>query len=209
MLNKIAFFFILAFSAGNAISQKIFEKQFDASDITHLVIYSEMINKLTIVSEKTDKIAIITKITGENSENVVVTASEEIKTLKIGTVYSPFFIAQNDKLAAHKVISVDMQMTIPEFMNIEIETKIASIEASGKFVEFHASLEYGNCELFDFLGDAALNSLHGNIMVHAGKNTWGKAFSQKGSVVNHLPTTGKYSILAESREGDISLLQTK
>lgn len=209
MLKKIAFLLILTFVVADAISQKTLEKQFDASEITHLAIYSEMISKLTIVSEKTDKISIVTKVTGENFENVVVTASEENKTLRIGTAYSPYFIAQNDKLAAHKVISIEMQMTIPEFLNIEVETKIASVKASGKYAEFRASLEYGNCELINFLGDAGLKSWHGNIIVYARKNIWGKAFSQKGTVINSLPSKGKYSILAESMEGDISLLQTK
>jgi hypothetical protein len=209
MLKKIAFLLILVHGGADAISQKILEKQFDASEITHLSIYSEMISKLTIVSEKTDKITIITKVVGEHSENVLVTSSEELNALKIGIAYSPYFIAENDKLAAHKLISVDMQLTIPEFMNIDVETKIASVQARGKYTNFKASLEYGNCELNHFLGNAALKSLHGNIAVYCGENTFGKAFSQKGKVINYLPAKGKYSILAESREGDISLLQTK
>lgn len=208
MLKKIAFLLILVFGVADAISQKTLEKQFDASEIANLTIYSEMINKLTIVSEKTDKITIVTEIAGEHFEYVVVTASEENRTLRIGTAYSPYFIAQNDKLAAHKVISIEMQMTIPEFLNIEVETGIASVEARGKYRRFHASLKYGNCELIDFLGIADLKSWHGNIIVYAGKNSWGKAFSKKGSVTNDLPSRGKYSILAESMEGDISLLQS-
>lgn len=209
MLKKIAFLLILIHCGADVISQKILEKQFDASEITQLSIYSEMISKLTIDSEKTDKITIITKVAGEHSENVLVTSSEDFKTLKIGTAYSPYFIAENDKLAAHKVISIEMQMTVPEFINIDVETKIASVEVSGTYANFKASLEYGNCNLNDFLGNADLKSLHGNIIAYAGKNTLGKAFSQKGTVINHLLAKGKYSILAESREGDISLYQTK
>lgn len=209
MLKKIAFLLLLVLGGADGISQKILEKQFDASEITHLSIYSEMINKLTIVSEKTDKITIITKVAGEHFENVLVTSSEEFKTLKIGTTYSPYFKAENDKLAAHMVISIEMEVTIPKFMNIDIETKIASVWASGKYTNFKASLEYGNCDLNEFLGNADLKVLYGHIVVYAGKNTSGKAFSQKGTVINYLPVNGKYSILAESREGDISLLQTK
>ena len=87
---------------------------------------------------------------GENYENVLVTTSEENKTLKIGTSYSPYFIAENDKLAAHKVMSVDIELTIPNFLYVEVNTPIASISVTGNYSNFHAYLENGDCQLNNF-----------------------------------------------------------
>jgi hypothetical protein len=139
----------------------------------------------------------------------VVTTSEEKQKLILGIAYSPFFIAENDKLAAHKVISIEMTVTVPKNMNIEVETAIANFKGIGRFETLRASLLTGNCELADFEGDAGIKTRDGNITVHASKKVTGKAVSQKGTVINNLPVSGKYHILAESLGGDISLLQTK
>jgi hypothetical protein len=191
------------------MAQKILEKQIDAIETKQLVIASDMINLLSIATEKTDQIKMITKIAGENSENVIVTASEENNILTIGTAYTPYFSPENDKLAAHKILSIEMQLIIPDFLIVEIDTKTASIEATGTYDVFRANLDYGNCELNNFLGHAMLRTVHGNILVHAQEHVSGRAFSKKGSVLNYLPGRAKYTIIAESRDGDISLFQTK
>ena len=121
---------LVAFGTAEAISQKVVEKQLDASEIKRLIITSNMINTLSITSEETDQITIVNKVVGEGYENVIVTTSAENNTLKIGTSYSPYFIPENDKLAAHKVISVDMMLTIPDFLYVEVETSIASINVT-------------------------------------------------------------------------------
>jgi hypothetical protein len=209
MLKKIVLSLLLLGGVYDAISQKLVEKQIDATRFERLIISSELINRLTIISEATNQIRIVNKVVGENYENVLVTTSEENKTLKIGTSYSPYFIAENDKLAANKVMSVDIELTIPNFLYVEVNTSIASVSATGNYSNFQAYLEYGDCELRDFLGNAIINTKQGNIKVYAKEHVSGRAFSLKGTVINYLPGKAKYTILAESRDGDISLLQTK
>jgi hypothetical protein len=209
MLKKILFSLLLVVGISEGISQKLVEKQLDATRFESLIISSEIINRLIITSKATNEISIVNKVVGENYENVLVTTSEENKTLKIGTSYSPYFIAENDKLAAHKVMSVDIELTIPNFLYVEVYTPIASISVTGNYSNFHAYLENGDCQLNDFLGNASIKTKHGNIKVHAMENVSGRAFSTNGSVVNYLPGQAKYTIIAESRDGDISLLQTK
>ena len=199
----------MVFGISEAISQKLVEKQLDATRFEHIIISSEIINTLVIMSEATDQIRIVNKVAGENYENVILTTSEENKTLKIGTSYSPYFIAENDKLAAHKVMSIDIELTLPNFLFVEVHTPIASISVKGNYSNFHAYLENGDCQLNNFLGNAAIKTKQGNIEVHAKENVSGRAFSANGSVVNYLPGKAKYTIIAESRDGNISLLQTK
>jgi hypothetical protein len=209
MLKKTLLSLLLVFGISGAISQKLVEKQLDATRFERLIISSDIINTLTITSEATNEISILNKVVGENYENVVVTTSEENKTLKIGTSYSPFFIAENDKLAAHKVMSVDIELTIPNFLYVEVNTPIASISVTGNYSNFQAFLENEDCHLNNFLGNASIKTKQGNIKVYAKANVSGRAFSTNGSVVNYLPGRAKYTIIAESRDGDISLLQTK
>lgn len=192
-----------------AISQKIVEKQLDATRFERISVTSDWINTLTIATEATDQIRIVSKVVGENCENVIITTSEENKTLKIGTSYSPFFIPENDKLAAHKVMSVAIAITIPNFLFVEVNTPLASISGVGNYSNFQANLENGDCELIDFLGNASIITRQGNIKVLAKEQVSGRAFSTNGSVINYLPGKAEYTIIAESRDGDVSLLQTK
>jgi hypothetical protein len=209
MLKEILLSLLLVFGISEAISQNLVEKQLDAARFERLIITSDLINTLTITSEATNQIRIVSKVVGENYENVIVTTSEENKTLKIGASYSPFFIAENDKLAAHKVMSVDIELIIPNFLYVEVNTSIASIIVTGNYSNFHAYLENEDCQLDNFLGNASIKTKQGNIRVHAKANVSGRAFSTNGSIVNYLPGRAKYTIIAESRDGDISLLQTK
>jgi hypothetical protein len=209
MLKKIVLSLLLVVGVSDAISQKLVEKQLDATGFERLIISSALISRLTIISEATNQIRIVNKVEGENYENVIITTSEENKTLKIGASYYPYCIAENDKLAAHKVMSVDIELTIPNFLYVEVDTSIATLSVTGNYLNFQAYLEDGNCELNNFLGNAIIKTKKGNIKVAAKENVSGRAFSTYGTVVNYLPGKAKYTVIAESQNGDISLLQTK
>jgi hypothetical protein len=209
MLKKIVLSLLLIFGISEAISQKFVERQLDAAIIERLIISSDLINTLTINTQATSQIRIASKVAGEYYESLVVTTSEENKTLLIGASYSPYFIPENDKLAAHKVMSVDIELTIPTFLFVEVSTPIATVSAVGNYANFHAYLENGDCQLNRFLGNASITTKGGDITVRAKENVSGRAFSEKGSVINYLPGMARYTIIAESRDGDISLLQTK
>ena len=203
----LVFFFLLV--TAQCFSQKKFEKVFEASGINSLIINSDSIFTVYITSKKTNKITVKTKVAGETYENVVLNTAEENGKLIITIGYSPFFKAENDKLAAHKVIAIDMEIVIPERLQIEIISKIASVITKGTFNKIITRLENGNCELIDFYGNALLQSKVGSIKVSAKTNVAGIAVSTKGTIINNLKKEGKYLIEAESIEGSITLLQIK
>ena len=199
----LIFFLIGVFS--NSFSQKIIEKEFDASSISVIEINSNIVFNIIITSEDLKKIKIKTSIEGENFENVLLSIKEDNGLLSITPGYSPFFEAKNDKLAAHKVIAIEMELVVPENMEIRIKSSLASVKASGKYVSVEALLGTGNCILENFSGDAIIKTTQGFIKVFAFESVNAIASSKKGSVFNELTSNGKYRIEAESFEGDISL----
>ncbi|PHS65733.1 MAG: hypothetical protein COB12_06585 [Flavobacterium sp.] len=208
---KKSIFILFFLFLGNVFSQKVIEREFNASDITTIEINSEVIYHIKITSEKTEQIKIKTQVEGENYENVVLGIIEENNTLHIKTSFTPFFEAKNDKLAAHKVISIEMELIVPERMAIKIIAEIASVETFGKYKDVSVLLENGNCSLANFKGNAMLKTKQGFITVYASKETLGIAVSKKGAVVNKLSKSNvkslKYRIEAESFKGNISLFQ--
>ena len=209
MLKHIFIFTVLLFFTTDITAQKVLQKQFDASSFERLVIESDDVFTITISAQKTDNINVRTHIEGEHHESVVVNTSEAGKTLTLSTGYSPFFEKENDKLAAHKLIAIDMLITVPENLSVEIRSKIASVTGKGTYENFFMALENGTCLLNNFKGNATLYTKEGAITVYAKPTVTGQAISKKGTVLNELPKTGKHKIIAESITGSITLLQNK
>lgn len=194
---------------GNCYSQKIIERDFDATLINSIEINSDIINSVLIHSEKTNHIKIIARIEGEHYENVVLSMVEKDNILFLKPDYAPFFEAENDKLAAHKVQSIELEIIVSEDIEISITSIMASITTHGKFKALKALLGNGNCNLQEFAGDAYLKTKIGSIVVSTKENIFGKAISKKGIIVNQLSENknSKYTIIAETNMGEISLFQ--
>lgn len=193
----------------NGYSQKVIEKTWDADAFHKLEISSDEVYKIKIIAEPTSEIKLISQIEGENYENLNIGASEKNKTLTLKPTYRPYFKPKNDKLAAHKVISIEMILTIPESMEVAISAKIASLEIQGSLQKLDVNLRDGHCFLKDFVGNARINTRDGDITVYAQHWVTGKAISKYGIIKNELVSKGKYLIKAESVNGNISLLKTR
>ncbi|GAB5398516.1 MAG: hypothetical protein Aureis2KO_01010 [Aureisphaera sp.] len=202
----IAAFFGIIFSCQ---SQKVIQRSLDAENIEKIEIASDQVFLIKLQTIATETIEILTEVEGENYENVLLSAHEKNGTLYIKTGYTPYFEAANDKLAAHKVISIEMTLLIPKNLSVYVSSFIASVEAQGEFKNLYTGLNNGNCTLTNFLGDAQLNSRHGFISVHADLGVKGKAFSQRGKVENTLPKEGWYEVSAQSVNGDVILKPTQ
>ncbi len=209
MLKYIAIILAVILFSTEATGQKVLQKEFNASGFETLAIKSDEVFTVNISTKQTDKITIQTHVEGEHYESVLVNTSEKNRKLLVTTSYSPFFKKENDKLAAHKVIAIDMDITIPEAMGVEIESKIASVTGKGTFKNVYVALENGTCSFKNFVGNATLYTKKGAIAVYAKPNVSGEAISKKGTISNQLPRKGKYKIKAESITGSITLLQNK
>ncbi len=205
MFKKIGFLIVFTLVVSNSLAQKIMEKELDAANYSVIEINSDVIYHINISTENSDKIKITTHVEGENYENVVLSIKENDEQLNIEPMFTPYFEAKNDKLAAHKVLAIEMELRIPENLSIRINSSLSSVKAKGKFLSFEALLGDGNCILEEFIGNAAIKTKQGFIKVFAKHTVSGKAFSKKGKVFNALEKKGKFAIEAESLEGDISL----
>ena len=86
---------------------------------------------------------------------------------------------------------------------------MASVATKGKFKVLKAFLGNGNCNLQEFVGNAYLKTKTGSIKVSTKENIFGNAISKNGIVINQLSENknSKYTIIAETNMGEISLFQ--
>ncbi len=198
-------FVLLLFLTANLYSQKRVEKKIDGKTIGKIRIVSQNISSLTINSTETDVILINAVFHGETASNIVLTSKTEGDNLIIGTAFTPFFIPENDKLAAHKVLAGDVKMEVPKGYSVSIELENASVFVSGDYKKLQVALQRGNLELTTFKGNAFLSTIDSDIKVKALTGVRGIGESKNGKVINELEGNGSFLIKAYSRNGSISL----
>ena len=209
MAKKIVIvsFFLLSIAVCKA--QKVIEKEFSSEEIYKLSIVDDAIFKIEIQSSENSTIKISAHISGENSESIIIEEKIVDGILSLKTGFAPFFSLENDKLAAHKVMAIELKITVPSTISVEIKSKLASVFANGTYKNLAVSIENSNCDLQNFSGNAHLKTISGNITVIANNTVSGIAVSRNGIVKNELFKNGKFLVEAESINGSISLLQTK
>lgn len=202
-------FFIVAFVFTTSLhGQKVLKKSWDAAQFDQLVLLSEQVYRIEIASEKTTQIRLEMHIDGEYADNMMVSVTEDNRILKLAENYRPLYEPPNDKLAAHKVISIEMKLYVPEDMNIHISAEIGSVIARGNYEKLEVTLVQGFCELYQFKGDGTVLTKGGDITVYAQEGMAGEAYSKYGTVENELVHEGSLFLRAESVNGHIRLLKT-
>lgn len=209
MVKKSVIVFLLVFGTAFCTAQKVIQKEIASEGIQTLSIADDIIYKITIQSSEASIVKISAQISGEHAESVVIETRIIEETLSLKTGFTPFFDLENDKLAAHKVMAIEMEIALPKEMAVEIKSKLASVNTDGIFKNLDISIENGNCNLTNFSGNAHIKTMGGNIAVWAKNTVSGEAISKNGTVGNELPKQRKFLVEAESSSGNISLLQTE
>ena len=109
-MKKIILILLLC---SKSFSQKIIEKEIAANHYNSIEISSDKIHHINLISTDLNTISIITRIEGQDHESVVLSLLEKNNILFIEPETTPFFKSINDKLAAHKVQSIEIELKLP------------------------------------------------------------------------------------------------
>ncbi len=184
------------------------EKQLDISEIERITFLGDKVYKIKITTVKSQLLTLRASIAGEYAENVVIDLKQAQNSLTITPGFTPFFAKDNDKLAAHKVLSIELEVLVPENRYVSIASKMASITGSGNFKYFQAYLEQGSCELQSFLGDGYILTKNGNVTVSTSNNVGVLAGSKTGLVKGKPYQEHFYKLEIKTVSGDITILGT-
>jgi len=194
----------------NLFAQKKLLKEYDVDNIHTLYIDSNDIFQIKLETSQTDKIIMYTQIDGETYENTLLHTETIEGILKITTGHTPDFIPFNDKLSAHKILSIVLEITLPEGLNLDVYSTLASVNAQGDYNQIRINLGRGGCHLSDFRFRESLliNTISGNIELET-KNAEVHAQSRNGSVVIPKRMTGIKTINLQSIDGDITVIDSQ
>lgn len=190
-------------------AQKRSEQTFDRQDIKTLLINSNAIFKISITAQPVQDISIQTITDGETYESSLLHTKIIDQRLEITTGRTPDFTPFNDKLSAHKVLSIELDITIPQDFNIDIYSTLAEVSLKGRYKELQINLGRGGLIGRDIrFRESVINTISGNVALTT-KRADVTASSRNGEVIINSNLNEGPICSVESIYGDIEVLQVK
>jgi hypothetical protein len=205
---KTILFTLFSLSALLVFSQKTEEKTIDDNAIKTIVIEGDAIFKIKVKTATTHVITLTSKIEGEYENNTTIATKIKNDSLLISSVYNALSKRANDKLSAHKILSIEVALEIPQHLNLYIKSAVASAEINGNYKQLILELNQGNATINNFTGNAIINTHNGNVNIETNYAVI-NATSKTGIVNTEEITKAENEIQIHSINGDINILKTK
>ncbi|GAB2761570.1 hypothetical protein GCM10010465_02580 [Actinomadura fibrosa] len=189
-------------------SQKETVEVLEAGRLERLVLDSDEVFKISINTVPGHIIKITSRSDGEYYNDIRLETEEVEKTLFLRSQYREILQSGFDKLSAHKVFAMELELEIPEDFVVEVKSNVATVFLNGKYEQVLVQLKSGSCFLNNFKGDAVVNTFEGNITVET-ENALIDADSRHGKVNLPHGSRGTKRISLHSINGNIEVTETK
>lgn len=199
---------LLLIAITSVCAQKSTEKIWNADVINTIVIDGENVFNITVSNSPSNTILLKVKIEGEHANQLVMVDSIVNKQLYISSSFQPLFVKDNDKLSAHKVMSVEYQLLVPKNIKLEIKSNIGSVDLVGTYPSVFIELNQGNCNLKQFLGNAYINTVNGDINIET-DHAKVEAFTKTGQITLTQFKFLKFNLNCHTINGDIKITKTE
>lgn len=206
MQKALFILFLIFFVNANCFAQKITQEVISAYEIEEIYIHTAKIFQLNIFSTTDNFIKVETKMEGEYYRDIKVTTVTKNKQLRLSCELAEGFQLPNDKLSAHKVFSITMNVYIPQRLKVQIEGDETQVHITGNYKKIWAALISGSYIIDDFQAEAKILTKKGNIQfvnkkpfVFEVKSEQQLIYYEKGKKVELQATNGK--IIYSSNKG--------
>ncbi|MFS4415855.1 hypothetical protein [Maribacter sp. 2307ULW6-5] len=159
-------------------------------------------------SERNDTVELQAQMDGEYGPDLYVDSYVEGSTLFIVAGFHLEFVPPEDKLGAHKVVSISLDVNLPAHKKVNVMGTSAHVVAKGSYQELNVALADGPCELRDVYGRAGVRTQSGPIAVY-GRAANIRARTKFGSLAANPIPLGKSTLDLYSVTGNIELYKTE
>ena len=192
----------------NLHGQKLVKKALVGPKIVSIHIDAQFCYQIDLSTSNKKEVEVEASIEGEYAKDLLITIKEEGPTVLIGAGFQPNFDNPNDKLSAHKVISIALQVSVPKYKEVHVYGTNSNVTVEGKYKKLDVKLDDGRCVLNNVIemvdvttqkGDILLSTSMGNIIA---KSVYGKVY------LDSIPQ-GYNQFILNTVEGNIRLQKTK
>lgn len=197
-------FLLLLISVNLLGAQKIVKKTIISHDVTSIQIDAKNCFEIRTATSESNEIRIEAIIDGEYRNDLILKLREKGTSILVSAGFAPNFKGFNDKLSAHKVISIALQITAPQLRNVQVDGTNCNVIAKGIYEQLNITLNDGSCTLKDVSASVTATTQSGDINVHS-KGAEISATSKFGTVKRNDIKPGKNHFVLRTTTGNIHL----
>ena len=176
--------------------------------VTHLMFDFDNVFTIKLSSTKSNQIIIKSISEGEYANHFVITQKRENKTLHISGNIAFTFPNNQDKLSAHKVHAIAVEILVPEHLKILVSSDIGNVSIMGKYNTLGTNLRSGNCYINNVLGDFSIKTVTGDINLTTNSGVV-NAVSKSGTITQEALPNGKSNFQLKTAKGNIKIAKAK
>lgn len=143
-------------------------------------------------------------VEGEYQNEVLLNLWEDGRDIFIEADFHPDYKVRNDKLGAHKVLSIGMTVSIPEGHSVNVEGSSAHFKILGTYRQLQVNLQDGRCDLNNVLGEVEVLTGTADIYLTTDGGSI-DASSQYGLVQQDQIPDGYSQYVLKSKSGKIGI----
>lgn len=206
---RILSLILLILSLHTAYGQRTILKEVDASQMEELVVLPNEVSLLNITTNTQNKVIVTAIIAGEFASDIVIELDNNSPEWQLTTGYRPGYEPKDDKLSAHKVMSIELEISMPQQKDLFIGSVEASVSLTGTYNMAELLLVDGSINLESYYGAGVLKTMFGNINGSLLAGVQVNATAPKGTVVNQFTAIGLVELELMANRGDITLTKAK
>lgn len=190
-----------------SFAQKVVKKSIFEPNTTLVQIDASNCYQIEVSTENTDEVILEAVIDGEYKKDLLLKTQKNGNTLSIGAGFQPNFKNPNDKLSAHKVVSVSLNIILPAYQQVQVFGTNCNVEARGEYKSLKVTLDDGYCHLYNISESASILTQSGEIEVRSSGGSF-KASSKYGTIHQDKIPVGQNHFVLTSTTGDIKIKKT-
>jgi hypothetical protein len=195
--------FFLGFSA---FGQVQWNKTLNELDLKGITIDMRFIHGLTLSTHRSKDVLLNTQSEGEYQLQYVVVTQYDNHWLTVYPQRAPSFKSYNDKLSAHKVIAMNLEIRVPEYIKVEIEANQGNLNVSGLYRELYIQIDEGSLKMSHIAEQSTIKTKGASVYLNIDSGTV-ETKSEKGKVVGFIAPNRNHHYDISSQYGPIFLNQ--
>jgi len=195
---------VLFFGTHYGYCQKRVTKTLVNPEVSAINIDGNLCYRITLETADTNEVSVEARMDGEYEKELLVSFRESGKTLYLETRFSPEFRFPNDKLGAHKVVSVSMRVILPQDQQILLTAGSCEVSTLGRYRDLEIVFNDGLCDLSHSAENTEVRTGKAPIVAHLNSGVV-EAESRYGEVHLEPIPAGDHHLKLYSTQGDISV----
>ena len=206
-MRALLFVFVF-FALMHVHAQKLVRKAFIGPRTETIQIDARYCYRIDLKTEPTDEVHVSASMEGEYAKDLLVSIEQNGTTALISADFQPLFVDPNDKLSAHKVVSIALEISVPEYKSVDVFGTNTNLYVTGAYEDLNVTLSDGRCTLENVSEFVQVTTQKGDILLIVPSGTI-DAKSAYGDVKKETIPFGYNQFVLKTIEGNIFLTKTK